>query len=164
MFPLPLQPLSFASRTIFHFWMYEGTTHAEPCLAATRHGGYNIHIIVCRRVSMYSRYSLALIAFRDVHRDIPMFEQVIPVGSVGYINPFTRKFVVLFNGIDPASSTDQQIKSIPSLLEGGATKLIFDPNYSSFPDWEREYTYSDLSDVGALLGAWFEGRTFVFLS
>ncbi|KAK0441638.1 hypothetical protein EV421DRAFT_633509 [Armillaria borealis] len=95
----------------------------------------------------------------DVHRDIPMFEQVIPVGSVGYINPFTRKFVVLFNGIDPTSSTDQRIKSIPSLLESGVTKLIFDPKISSFPDWGREYTLSDISDVGALFGAWIDGRT-----
>ncbi len=30
-----------------------------------------------------------------------MFEQVIPVGSVGYIDPMTRKFIILFNAIDP---------------------------------------------------------------
>ncbi len=45
-----------------------------------------------------------------------MFEQVIPVGSVGYIDPMTAKFIVLFNAIDPGSSTDARLDSIPSLL------------------------------------------------
>ncbi|KAK0464245.1 uncharacterized protein EV420DRAFT_1637809 [Desarmillaria tabescens] len=79
-------------------------------------------------------------------------KQVIPVGSVGYINPLTRKFVVLFNAIDPASSTDQRIQSIPSLLESGVTKLIVDPNYSSFPDWDCEPIAS--SDNGVYSEAW----------
>ncbi|KAG7446005.1 uncharacterized protein BT62DRAFT_1076408 [Guyanagaster necrorhizus] len=42
---------------------------------------------------------------RRGHCYISTFEQVIPLCSVGYINPLTRKFVVLFNAIDPAAST-----------------------------------------------------------
>ncbi|KAK0455753.1 uncharacterized protein EV420DRAFT_558611 [Desarmillaria tabescens] len=87
-----------------------------------------------------------------------MFEQTIPVGSVGYIDPLTRKFVILFNGIDSSSSTDERIKSIPSLLAGGVTKLVCDPNFSSFPDWDREYGEDALSDIGTLLGAWIDLR------
>ncbi|KAK0187804.1 hypothetical protein F5146DRAFT_729163 [Armillaria mellea] len=63
-------------------------------------------------------------SFHGPHRDTLILKQAIPVGSVGYINPFTRNFVVLSNGIDPASSTDQRIKSIRSLLGGSATNLI----------------------------------------
>ncbi|KAK0464534.1 uncharacterized protein EV420DRAFT_1516849 [Desarmillaria tabescens] len=89
---------------------------------------------------------------RPYHGQLPRLS-VIPVGSVGYIDPLTRKFVILFNGIDPAASTDQRIKSIPSLLEGGVTKLVCDPNLSAFPDWDQEYTLSNL------LRAWIDGRS-----
>ncbi|SJL01170.1 uncharacterized protein ARMOST_04488 [Armillaria ostoyae] len=67
-----------------------------------------------------------------------MFEQVIPVGSVGYIDPMTTKFIVLFNAIDPGSSTDGRLDSIPSLLDGGATKLVVNPNYSSSV-WDEDH-------------------------
>ncbi len=89
-----------------------------------------------------------------------MFEQVIPLGSVGYINPLTRKFVVLFNAIDPASSPEPEIQRIPSLIASGVTKLVVNPKYSSSPGWEYEYKFSDIT---LRLKAWTEGRTFVYL-
>lgn len=57
-------------------------------------------------------------------RYIPMFEQVIPLGSVGYIDPFSKKFVVLFNALDPATSTEPRIHHIPSILQTRGTKLV----------------------------------------
>ncbi|PBK74712.1 hypothetical protein ARMSODRAFT_950741 [Armillaria solidipes] len=78
------------------------------------------------------------------NREIPMLEQVIPLGSVGYIDPLTRKFIVFFNAIDPGeSSTDARLGSIPSLLESGVTKLVVNPKHSPGPPWDREYASFD---------------------
>ncbi|KAK0441182.1 uncharacterized protein EV420DRAFT_1580807 [Desarmillaria tabescens] len=85
---------------------------------------------------------------------IPMLEQVIPLGSVGYIDPLTRKFVVLFNAIDPTTSNDLRIPSIPSILEMGGTKVIEDPWYSSA--WDYAYNKFDILHK---LGAWTKGRS-----
>ncbi|KAK0191609.1 hypothetical protein F5146DRAFT_1224310 [Armillaria mellea] len=68
-----------------------------------------------------------------------MFEQLIPVGSVGYIDPMTTKFTVLFNAINPGSSTDARLGSIPSILDSGATKSVINPMYSS-SQWDEENT------------------------
>ncbi|KAK0467832.1 uncharacterized protein EV420DRAFT_1684490 [Desarmillaria tabescens] len=88
---------------------------------------------------------------------ISMLEQVIPLGSVGYIGPLTRKFIVLFNAIDPvASSTEPRIHRIPSLLKKGVTKLTENPNYSSSPGWDYEYKRTDIL---RMLGAWSRGRS-----
>ncbi|SJL01368.1 uncharacterized protein ARMOST_04689 [Armillaria ostoyae] len=93
---------------------------------------------------------------RDLHSYISMLEQVIPLGSVGYINPLTKKFVVLFNAIDPASSPEPEIQGIPSLIASGVTKLVVNPKYSSSPGWEYEYKFSDIT---LRLQAWIEGRS-----
>ncbi|KAK0464645.1 uncharacterized protein EV420DRAFT_1517370 [Desarmillaria tabescens] len=89
-------------------------------------------------------------------RDIPMLEQVIPLGSVGYIDPLTRKFIVLFNAMDPGSLTDARLDSIPSLLESGVTKLIVNPNHSSGRVWDHKHPYLD---VASLFGALNEGKS-----
>lgn len=89
-----------------------------------------------------------------------MFEQVIPLGSVGYIHPFSKKFIVLFNAFDPASSGEARINCIPSLLKEGQTQIIANPKYSPFPAWDYEYKKSDILRK---LGAWTTGRSFVFL-
>ncbi|KAK0455775.1 uncharacterized protein EV420DRAFT_559541 [Desarmillaria tabescens] len=73
------------------------------------------------------------------HGYSPMFEQVIPLGSVGYIDPFSKKFVILFNAIDPASSTEPRIRRIPSILKWGRTKVVTDTKYSPSPAWDHEY-------------------------
>ncbi|KAK0189954.1 hypothetical protein F5146DRAFT_1053309 [Armillaria mellea] len=72
---------------------------------------------------------------------ISTLEQVIPVGSVGYVDPLPRKFIILFNAIDPTSSTELRIRDIGSLLERVTTKLILDPNYSPNLRWDCKYTY-----------------------
>ncbi|KAK0226987.1 hypothetical protein EDD85DRAFT_155361 [Armillaria nabsnona] len=90
------------------------------------------------------------------NRYISMFEQVIPLGSVGYIHPFSKKFVVLFNAFDPASSGEARINCIPSLLKEGQTKMIANPKYSPFPAWDYEYKKSDILRK---LGAWTMGRS-----
>ncbi|KAK0467722.1 uncharacterized protein EV420DRAFT_1501042 [Desarmillaria tabescens] len=79
-------------------------------------------------------------------RYIPMFEQVIPLGSMGYIDPFTKKFVVL-------------IHSIPSILKKGETRIITDSKYSPSLAWDHEYI--NKSDVLRTLGVWIKGRSFV---
>ncbi|KAK0464638.1 uncharacterized protein EV420DRAFT_1517351, partial [Desarmillaria tabescens] len=89
-------------------------------------------------------------------RDIPMLKQVIPLGSVGYIDPLTRKFIVLFNAMDPGSLTDARLDSIPSLLESGVTKLIVNPNHSSGRVWDHKHPYLD---VASLFGALNEGKS-----
>ncbi|KAK0448043.1 hypothetical protein EV421DRAFT_109954 [Armillaria borealis] len=89
-------------------------------------------------------------------RYISMFEQVIPLGSVGYIHPFSKKFVVLFNAIDPSSSGEPRIKCIPSLLKEDQTKVITNPKYSPSPAWDYEYKKSDILRK---LGAWTMGRS-----
>ncbi|KAK0242068.1 hypothetical protein EDD85DRAFT_427312 [Armillaria nabsnona] len=83
--------------------------------------------------------------------DIPMLEQAIPVGSVGYIHPMTRKFIMLFNAIDPGSSPDARLESIPSLLDGGVTTMVTDPNRSQGVAWEHDY------DAKSLLADWIQG-------
>ncbi|PBK73108.1 hypothetical protein ARMSODRAFT_953573 [Armillaria solidipes] len=86
-----------------------------------------------------------------------MLEQVIPLGSVGYIDPLTRKFIILFNAIDPVvSSTVPRIQCIPSLLKKGVTKMTEDPDYSSSPAWDYEYK---TTDILRKLGAWTSGRS-----
>ncbi|KAK0497816.1 hypothetical protein EDD18DRAFT_1159480, partial [Armillaria luteobubalina] len=82
---------------------------------------------------------------------IPMFEQVIPVGSVGYIDPLSRKFIILFNAIDPTSSTEPRLHGVASLLEGQTTKLIVDPNYSPVLGWEYKRTLLNSDALGALI-------------
>lgn len=73
-----------------------------------------------------------------------MLEQLISLGSVGYIDPLTRKFIVLFNAIDPGeSSMDARLDSIPSLLESGMTKLVVNPKHCPGPPWDREYGFLD---------------------
>ncbi|SJL01228.1 uncharacterized protein ARMOST_04546 [Armillaria ostoyae] len=89
-------------------------------------------------------------------RYISMFEQVIPLGSVGYIHPFSKKFVVLFNAIDPSSSGEPRINCIPSLLKENQTKVITNPKYSPSPAWDYEYKKSDILRK---LGAWTMGRS-----
>ncbi|KAK0432152.1 hypothetical protein EV421DRAFT_1850903 [Armillaria borealis] len=83
------------------------------------------------------RYSPYL---RDGESDADIYistlEQVIPVGSVGYVDPLSRKFIILFNAIDPTSSTEPRIRDIASLLEYEATKLIMDPNHSYNLGWD----------------------------
>ncbi len=65
-----------------------------------------------------------------------MLEQLISLGSVGYIDPLTRKFIVLFNAIDPGeSSMDARLDSIPSLLESGMSKLVVNPKHCPGPPW-----------------------------
>ncbi|KAK0449225.1 hypothetical protein EV421DRAFT_1399537 [Armillaria borealis] len=101
------------------------------------------------RVMFGDQYSRAYWIHRTyiedyTNREIPMLEQVIPLGSVGYIDPPTRKFIVLFNAIDPGeSSTDARLDSIPSLLESGMTKLVANPKHSPGPPWDREYASFD---------------------
>ncbi|KAK0441164.1 uncharacterized protein EV420DRAFT_1752571 [Desarmillaria tabescens] len=85
---------------------------------------------------------------------IPMLEQVIPLGSVGYTDPLTKKFVVLFKAIDPTSSNELRIHSIPSILKMGGTKVIEDPEYSLA--WDHEY---QKFDILRKLGAWTKGRS-----
>ncbi len=80
-----------------------------------------------------------------------MLEQVIPVGSVGYIDPLSRKFIILFNAIDPASSTEPRIHGVASVLEGETTKLIMDPNYSPVLGWECKRTLLNTDALGALI-------------
>ncbi|PBK65621.1 hypothetical protein ARMSODRAFT_978095 [Armillaria solidipes] len=75
---------------------------------------------------------------------IPMFEQVIPLGSVGYIDPFSKKFVVLFNAIDPASSTEPRIHRISSILKTRGTKLVTPSAWG----------------VLRKIGAWMKGRSY----
>ncbi|KAK0231288.1 hypothetical protein IW262DRAFT_1343307 [Armillaria fumosa] len=108
------------------------------------------------RSSLISRcYPIA--GFYAHRRYISMFEQVIPLGSVGYIDPLTRKFIILFNAIDPVvSSTEPRIQCIPSLLTKGVTKLTADPGYSSSPAWDYEY---ETTDILCKLGAWTSGRS-----
>ncbi|KAK0448861.1 hypothetical protein EV421DRAFT_1900567 [Armillaria borealis] len=83
--------------------------------------------------------------------DIPMLEQAIPVGSVGYIHPMTRKFIILFNATDPGSSPG--LDSIPSLLDSGVTTMVIDPNRSQGIAWERDY------DAISLLADWIQGSS-----
>ncbi|KAK0463036.1 uncharacterized protein EV420DRAFT_1639121 [Desarmillaria tabescens] len=83
--------------------------------------------------------------------NIPMLEQVIPVGSVGYIDPLSRKFIILFNAIDPTSSTEPRIHEIASLLEGETTKLIIDPNYSPVLEWDCKRTLFNTDALGAFM-------------
>ncbi|KAK0236576.1 hypothetical protein EDD85DRAFT_577765 [Armillaria nabsnona] len=71
---------------------------------------------------------------------VSTLEQVIPVGSVGYVDPLSRKFIILFNAIDPTSSTEPRIRDMGSLLERVATKLILNPNYSPNLGWDRKHT------------------------
>lgn len=120
--------------------------------------GYHRHPISMSVYSSVAPFTNSVA--RDLHSYISMFEQVIPLGSVGYINPLTRKFVVLFNAIDPASSPEPEIQRIPSLIASGVTKLVVNPKYSSSPGWEYEYKFSDIT---LRLQAWIEGRTFVYL-
>ncbi|KAK0455763.1 uncharacterized protein EV420DRAFT_1644541 [Desarmillaria tabescens] len=77
----------------------------------------------------------------DIWNDgyFPMFEQVIPLGSVGYIDPFSKKFVTLFNAINPASSAEPRIRRIPSILKWGRTKVVTDTKYSPSPAWDHQY-------------------------
>ncbi|KAK0432151.1 hypothetical protein EV421DRAFT_123531 [Armillaria borealis] len=82
---------------------------------------------------------------------IPILEQVIPVGSVGYIDPLSRKFIILFNAIDPTSSTEPRIHSVASVLKGETTKLIMDPNYSPVLGWECKRTLLNTDALGALV-------------
>ncbi|KAK0452015.1 uncharacterized protein EV420DRAFT_702692 [Desarmillaria tabescens] len=89
-----------------------------------------------------------------------MFEQSIPLGSVGYIHPFSKKFIVLFNAIDPASSTEPRINRIPSLLKDGHIRVTTNLKYSPSLAWDYEYKKSDILRK---LGAWTKGRSFVFL-
>ncbi|KAK0451995.1 uncharacterized protein EV420DRAFT_1482337 [Desarmillaria tabescens] len=91
-----------------------------------------------------------------VKRYIPMFEQSIPLGSVGYIHPFSKKFIVLFNAIDPASSAEPRINRIPSLLKDGHIKVTTNPKYSPSLAWDYEYKKSDILHK---LGAWTKGRS-----
>ncbi len=120
--------------------------------------GYHRHPISMSVYSSVAPFTNSVA--RDLHSYISMFEQVIPLGSVGYIKPLTRKFVVLFNAIDPASSPEPEIQRIPSLIASGVTKLVVNPKYSSSPGWEYEYKFSDIT---LRLQAWIEGRTFVYL-
>ncbi|KAK0467781.1 uncharacterized protein EV420DRAFT_1501263 [Desarmillaria tabescens] len=106
------------------------------------------------------RSTLVPMQHLSTHTYIPMFEQAIPLGSVGYIHPFTKKFVILFNAIDPASSMEPAIRHIPCLLKNGRTKLITDPKYPVSRAWDYEYKKSDILRK---LGAWTKGRSFVFL-
>ncbi len=76
-----------------------------------------------------------------------MFEQVIPLGSVGYIDPFSKKFVVLFNALDPATSTEPRIHHIPSILQTRGTKLVTPSAWG----------------VLRKIGAWIKGISCVFL-
>lgn len=66
-----------------------------------------------------------------------MPEQLIPLESVGYIDPPTRKFIVPFNlRINPVESSmiaRTLLDSIPSLLESGVTKLVVYLNHSPGP-------------------------------
>ncbi len=71
---------------------------------------------------------------------VSTLEQVIPVGSVGYVDPLSRKFIILFNAIDPTSSTELRIRDMGSLLERVVTKLILDPDYSPNLGWDRKHT------------------------
>ncbi|KAK0227026.1 hypothetical protein EDD85DRAFT_156615 [Armillaria nabsnona] len=85
------------------------------------------------RVMFGDQYSQGILydrSYFDIYADpnIPMFEQVVPVGSVGYIDPMTRKFIILFNAIDPGFSMDARLNFIPSLLDSGVTKLVIHPN------------------------------------
>ncbi|KAK0236750.1 hypothetical protein EDD85DRAFT_585128 [Armillaria nabsnona] len=72
---------------------------------------------------------------------ISTLEQAIPVGSVGYVDPLSRKFIILFSAIDPTSSTEPRIRDIASLLEYEAVKLIVDPNYSPNLRWDCKHTF-----------------------
>ncbi len=87
-----------------------------------------------------------------------MLEQVIPLGSVGYTDPLTRKFVFLFNAMDPASSMEPRIQRIPSILKKGVAEVLEDPGYS--PPWDYAYNKYDILHK---LDAWTRGRSFVFL-
>ncbi|KAK0240444.1 hypothetical protein EDD85DRAFT_488858 [Armillaria nabsnona] len=85
---------------------------------------------------------------------IPMLEQVIPLGSVGYIDPLTRKFVFLFNAMEPASSMESRIQRIPSILKKGVAEVLEDPGYSS--PWDYAYNKFDILHK---LDAWTRGRS-----
>ncbi|PBK96531.1 hypothetical protein ARMGADRAFT_1061174 [Armillaria gallica] len=85
---------------------------------------------------------------------IPMLEQVIPLGSVGYTDPLTRKFVFLFNAMDPASSMEPRIQRIPSILKKGVAEVLEDPGYS--PPWDYAYNKFDILHK---LDAWTRGRS-----
>ncbi|KAK0191615.1 hypothetical protein F5146DRAFT_1049577 [Armillaria mellea] len=95
----------------------------------------------------YSRRIMYDRSYFDMYAepDIPMFEQVIPVGSVGYIDPMTRKFIILFNAIDPGFSMDARLDFIPSLLDSGVTKLVIHPTCRAWDDKVLDY-----STVGTL--------------
>ncbi|SJL01161.1 uncharacterized protein ARMOST_04479 [Armillaria ostoyae] len=100
------------------------------------------------RVMFGDQYSQGILydsSYFDMYADpnIPMFEQVIPVGSVGYIDPMTRKFIILFNAIDPGFSMDTRLDFIPSLLDSGVTKLVIHPKHCQA--WDREYFDSFVS-------------------
>ncbi|SJL04382.1 uncharacterized protein ARMOST_07748 [Armillaria ostoyae] len=90
----------------------------------------------------------------DYDNYIPMLEQVIPLGSVGYIDPLTRKFVFLFNAMDPASSMEPRIQRIPSILKKGVAEVLEDPGYS--PPWDYAYNKFDILHK---LDAWTRGRS-----
>ncbi|KAK0244352.1 hypothetical protein EDD85DRAFT_195580 [Armillaria nabsnona] len=101
------------------------------------------------RVMFGSEYSRAHWIHRSyiedyTNRDIPMLEQLIPLGSVGYVDPLTKNFIVLFNAIDPGEeSTDARLDSIPSLLESGMSKLVVNPKHSPGPPWDHECAIFD---------------------
>ncbi len=115
----------------------------------------NQAVLVCCHTSTYSSINYFIgLAFLD-SLDIPMLDQAIPVGSVGYIHPMTRKFIILFNAIDPGSSSDSRLDSIPSLLDSGVTTMAIDPNRSQGVAWERDY------DAKSLLPDWIQGGSFV---
>ncbi len=59
---------------------------------------------------------------------------------MGYVDPLSRKFIILFNAINPTSSTEPRIRDIASLLEYEAVKLIVDPNYSPNLAWDCKHT------------------------
>ncbi|KAK0463063.1 uncharacterized protein EV420DRAFT_1745596 [Desarmillaria tabescens] len=104
-----------------------------------------------RRNSGWSRWYYSPCSTKSTDHYIPMFEQVIPVGSVGYIDPLTRKFIILFNAIDPTSSVEPRIHEIASLLEGETTKLIVDPNYSPVLGWEYKRTLINTDALRAFM-------------
>ncbi|KAK0197422.1 hypothetical protein F5146DRAFT_1155599 [Armillaria mellea] len=88
---------------------------------------------------------------------IPTLDQVMLLGSVGYIDPLTQKFVFLFNAMDPASSTEPRIQRILSILMKGVAEVLEHPGYS--PPWDYAYNKFDILHK---LDAWTRERSFVF--
>ncbi|KAG7446057.1 uncharacterized protein BT62DRAFT_1006239 [Guyanagaster necrorhizus] len=64
--------------------------------------------LLSRSMSKLSQTTPLLVELLVHKHHISMFEQIIPLGSVGYIDGLTRIFVVLFSAICPASSTDHE--------------------------------------------------------